>query len=365
MLDAAVPARASDAWFRSLSIRGEVLPSRVTLAPINTGFVEGGVPTTRLRRFHRERAGPAIGVSMVGNVAVDEDSRTNSHTAVLSNAAEVTEFAPVANEIRAQGSVPGIQLANSPALLEPLRLWKAPDRAAEIGRLRDLILAFDSAALHSVMARFAHSSSLAIDAGFRLVQIHAAHGYLLSMLLTPELNARKDCFAWNGEWLDDLLFKVRAAIGDAILSLRISAVRGLADEDSEIEVTREVSIRAYQSGVDIIDLSAGLYTLDRRLIYPGRESVQPVYLHRLSDLVAGLEALVCIAGRITNISKITSPVPDRTILSIGRPLIADSGFCEKWRSGQVASVRECSLKNQCHYFSRGKLSLECGVNPSL
>src|SRR5688572_2796312 len=71
--------------FEPFPIRSVVLPSRILFAPINTGFTRLGRPTKRLVSFHVERSGPSIGVSIVGNVAVEPDARANAGTALLTS----------------------------------------------------------------------------------------------------------------------------------------------------------------------------------------------------------------------------------------------------------------------------------------
>jgi 2,4-dienoyl-CoA reductase-like NADH-dependent reductase (Old Yellow Enzyme family) len=351
-------------WFSPITIRGIQLPSRVMLAPINTGFVHDGLPTARMIDFHARRSGPAIGVSMVGNVAVNENAGTNPSTAVLNSKISAAAFSELAIVITRMGSVAGIQLANSPAMLAPRRSWKVLDIPQEIRRLRRIISAFSVDELRRVADQFVTSSQLAVGSGFQVVQLHAAHGYLLSLLLTTEANIRDDEFGHSATWFEELIGRIRMSIGDAILSVRLSALRGLSAVDEEMAWTRAVSTRAVQAGADIIDYSAGLYTVSRRMIYPGREYAAPVYLEHLPDICGNEDHLIAVAGRLS-LDKLGMFQASRTLVNVGRPLLADSAYCDKWRLGEGETVRACILSNRCHYFSRGLSHIECGVNPQL
>jgi 2,4-dienoyl-CoA reductase-like NADH-dependent reductase (Old Yellow Enzyme family) len=130
-----------DSLFQPVVWRSQYLPSRVLLAPINTGYTTRSLPTSRLVRFHRERSGPAIGISMVGNVAVEASARTNDHTAVLRSNRDIPRFAVLARTISRRGSLPGIQLASAPAHLFPSRRWRTSSKAAEEIRLRGILSA--------------------------------------------------------------------------------------------------------------------------------------------------------------------------------------------------------------------------------
>lgn len=69
-----------DEYTCSFKVRDIIVPSKIFLAPINTGFGKFGNPTPDLIRFHSARSGKGIGISYVGNVAIDSDSVTNDNT---------------------------------------------------------------------------------------------------------------------------------------------------------------------------------------------------------------------------------------------------------------------------------------------
>src|SRR5260370_40583468 len=99
--------------------RGRTIPSRVLLAPINTGFARNHRPSLDLLAFHRERSGPAVGIGFVGNVAIAETTALNAQTAVLRSDWDLKRFAVIARAISKRGSLAGIQLASVPVGLAP------------------------------------------------------------------------------------------------------------------------------------------------------------------------------------------------------------------------------------------------------
>lgn len=354
-----------DALFSPVRRRNTVIPSRLLLAPINTGLTSRNLPSARLLHFHRERSGLAIGISMVGNVAVEAPMRTNVRTAILRKSQDLPRYAALARAISRRGSLPGIQLASAPTNLQPHRRWRTTDTGQEERRLRGIIRSYTDDDLDEHLARFLHSGSLAKRAGYDVVQIHSAHGYLLSLLLHPAINSRAGRYGPEKPWFEEFVSQMRSAIGDGLLSIRLSALTGLSPEDEEIEWTRSIMNRAVGGGVDIIDLSAGFYTVDRRLIYPGRNRAEPVYANWLDTLTHDLSCLVAIAGRITDLRTVLKRLTPNLLVSVGRPLIADPAFASKMMNGQYDLVNACTLTNKCHYFSRGKTNIECGVNPDL
>lgn len=341
------------------------LPSRLWLAPINTGFAAGGRPDDRLLQFHEERSGPSIGASIVGNVAASVDTSTNASTVILRDDADAEALRPVASAIQERGSVPGIQLAASPSGLNPRRNWRAASRFDELGRLRQLVSTLEPALIAKQLQSLIQAATLAVGAGFRLVQLHAAHGYLLSLLTSEVLNGRIDRYAHDRLWLEEFASRLRELCGGAILSWRLNALWGLQDAEQEIEGCIRLAQRLDRVGVDMIDLSAGIYTIDRRLIYPGREVDRPLVARALTDICDEVPSVVGVSGRISSPGEFAlTPLPN-LVISVGRALLADPRFADKWRSGHVASINRCALTNRCHYFSRGKDHLECGVNTNL
>jgi 2,4-dienoyl-CoA reductase-like NADH-dependent reductase (Old Yellow Enzyme family) len=350
--------------FQPVNCRGKIIPTRVLLAPINTGFAQDGRPTIRLLRFHAERSGPALGISMLGNVAVNFEGRTNLSTAVLSSQAQSARYAVIARAIRARGSLPGIQLACSLPELEPPRIWRAKNKAAETMRLSKLVTTLPEARLQQHLDEFVNSASVAAAAGFEVIQIHAAHGYLLSLLLNEQVNLRKGRFSYMGQWVRDLFERILQVIGSSLLSVRLSFIAGVTEFDKEARQTIEVCEDLLRSGVDMFDFSAGIYTLDRQMIYPGRARTTPVYWDYIPEIAARIDAPLVVAGRITNLNTMAQ-LPGNVFVSLGRAMIADPGFAEKSAHGRDHQINPCTLVNQCHYFSRGRPSIECGVNPNL
>lgn len=350
--------------FKPVKWKAKTLPSRVVLAPINTAFTISGRPSYRLVRFHSQRSGTAIGISMVGNVAIETSNRTNDRTAVLRSWSDVSRFSVLARAISREGSLAGIQLASAPPDLAPSRQWVIHNRSAELTRLRQIVLGFTDKQIADQLTSFVRSGRLASLAQYDVVQIHAAHGYLLSLLLHPATNTRTGRFAFNSKWLENFIAEFRSALGNSLCSIRLSTITGLVPADEEINSVREVALRAAVNGVDIIDLSAGFYTVNRKLIYPGLESTAPVYSHWLRQLTSTLPCLVAIVGRIS-LQEIGDLISPNVLISIGRALIADPQFATKTRDGRADEINQCLLKNKCHYFSRGVDSMECGVNPNL
>lgn len=342
--------------------RGITIPGRVVLAPVNTGFASCGRPDARLLRFHRTRSGKGIAVSFVGNVALTLDERTNDGTPVLDEG-NAARFSAIARAIRGSGSLPGVQLASSPAGLRPRRNWRTKDAGTEVDRLRRLLQNISVSDLRSHLSSFVRRGALAVACGFDVIQIHAAHGYLLSLLLDDATNARKDSFGPGTAWLPTFIDDLRAAVGDRLLSVRVSVVTGLRSRADDVARGIELAKMLASHGVDVFDVSAGLYTLDRRLIYPTYQGV-PAYLDVAAEIAAGIDALVVVAGGLRELGELAE-APPNVLFALGRPLLADPAYVSKYVAGDHEDIRHCCSSGQCHFFTRGRAAIECGQNPGL
>jgi len=352
----------SDRLFDCIPVAGYILPSRIVLAPINTGFAKRGQPTDRLLQFHKNRAGPEIGIGMVGNVALSDESVTNVGTLALRCTGDIPKFAALARCILEKGSLPGIQLGFSPPFLSPPTNWVAKDRSGELKRLQAIVTAFPDAYVASVLKDFTLSATLAAQAGFEVIQLHAAHGYFLSLLLNPLTNRRNGEFRAAGEWLSRFIDGLRDATNPRLVSVRLSLTSGLRENDSEeIWFTREISKQLARAGTHILDFSNGFYTVDRRLIYPGIEKGVLPNFQAVRNLAADLDCVISLAGNVTDPRDVPE-LSDRMIISVGRALIADPHFARKARLGEFAAIVKCKRTGHCHYFSRRKDHIECGVN---
>ncbi|HWW94883.1 MAG TPA: hypothetical protein VN375_16060 [Vicinamibacteria bacterium] len=351
------------ALFESFTWRGKTSPTRIVFAPVNPGFAPSGDPTARLLRFQRERAGRAIGISYVGNVAIADWGRSSGFTPVVRTKRQANRFAVIRRAIERAGSLAGIQLALTPPELNPQRSWRASDSALEVARLVTIVNSLRDEEISSLLARFVSVADEVSGIGFDVVQLHAAHGYVLSLLMEPATNLRSGPFSARGQWIETFVDNLRNAIGPTLLSLRINARCGLRHAEAELADATGFALRLCKAGVDIIDFSAGIYTLDRRLIYPPERDVLPNLPAALRTATQVPNPIV-FTGGVHDLRRLPD-LPRNVFVGLGRPLIADPQFARKSRDGTFEDIVWCRRTNQCHYFSRNTQGLSCGVNEAI
>lgn len=357
-----ITKHASDAEY---FVRGLCIPTKFFFAPINTGYAYEGLPDARLLQFHRDRSGKKIGISYVGNVAISSVYKSNDATAVLGS--DLSRWRELAAVIKGGGSVPGIQLAcKLPTIVLPSRRWRSRDVLAYVQGVREKVTSLSTDELDSIFEEFVRSARVAVDVGFSVVQLHAAHGYLLSELFSRTLNLRTDRFA-SSTAIAMLIKSVRAACPNVVLDIRLSLKEGLECFDpSELQHRRSQILKVASTDVDIVSLSAGLYEVDRFMIYPEAASGSGVYVDAVRSLAEQKkDVLWNVAGNVREIVGARGAVPQNLTFSVGRPLIADPYFIEKSLHGERGQITQCIYSGHCHYYTRGQSHISCKVNPNV
>lgn len=315
---------------------------RFFFVAVNTGFVSSGLPDSRFIEFYQSRSSPQLHSAIVGNVVVPSGFGSNTVSPTLTHD---PVWADVAGAIRTRGSKPGIQLATAWDGYVGLRKFVASDRSEFIQHARSLVEHFGAARITSVLDAFELGSDIAVNQGFSHIQFHAAHGYLLNLLIDQRINSK-------ATQVLDRISGLAQSLRDQNIetSIRISMRSGdqYFDADNPNRFHRDIS----QLPFDYIDLSSGFYNIDKRLIYPSRAEI--VHMRRKDSMDIGNRYLgrnFIISGRALRYD--WSDIPHNMHVGICRDLIANPLVLEEPGNG-------CRNHGKCHYHSRGADHLTCG-----
>lgn len=261
--------------FNDFSLRGVRFRNRIGVSPMcQYSALDGLAQDWHLVHLGARAAGGA-GLVLVEATSVLPEGRISPWDLGLWEDRQAEPLARIAAFIRSQGAVAGIQLAHAGRKASCARPWEGgrpvpleaggwscvapsplpfhPGAAAP--------LALDETSLEELVLAFAAAARRAVEAGFEVVELHAAHGYLLHQFCSPLSNRRTD--AWGGDLEGRLAFplKVAAAMRAAVpesraLFVRVSAtdwVNGGWDLDQTVHFVRRLAAL----GVDLIDVSSG------------------------------------------------------------------------------------------------------------
>jgi 2,4-dienoyl-CoA reductase-like NADH-dependent reductase (Old Yellow Enzyme family) len=315
---------------------------RIFFLGVNTGYITDGLPDSRYVEFYRQRSSHALHCAIIGNVVVPRGFGSNDATPTIT---ADPVWGEVAAAIAAGGSLPGIQLATSWSGYVGTHKFVGGDPVQVIADARSLVDGLGRDGIAAVVEAFEEAATMAVDHGFRHVQLHAAHGYLLSLLIDRRINPR------NEETLESLSrLAERLAASTIETSLRISLISG----DPAFDAVGAASFQDRVAALpfDFIDLSSGFYNIDKRLIYPSRPEVI-ADRHSMTVEVARRHPYrnFILSGRAMQASEL---LPDNLHVGLCRDLIANPRFLAQISTG-------CQNRSKCHYFSRGEQSLRCAL----
>lgn len=270
------PGSAAESLFSPLTIRGVTLRNRVVMSPMCQYCAHEGLADDWHLVHIGSRAVGGVGLTMVEATAVTPEGRITAGDMGIWDDGHVEPLARIARFVHAQGAVAGIQLAHAGRKASCDVPWRGgvrltrPEEGAWTPVAPSAIPfnatdppphALDAAEIDGVVAAFEAAAHRALAAGFRVVEIHAAHGYLLHEFLSPLSNHRDDAYGGSLENRMRLLLRaarsLRAIVPDELpLFVRISAT-DWADGGWDIEQSVVLAGRLKELGVDLIDASSG------------------------------------------------------------------------------------------------------------
>jgi 2,4-dienoyl-CoA reductase-like NADH-dependent reductase (Old Yellow Enzyme family) len=262
--------------FDPLTLRSITLRNRIGVSPMCQYSSEDGFASDWHLVHLGSRAVGGAALVTTEATAVEARGRISPQDLGLWKDEQIEALARVTRFVRAQGAVPGIQLAHAGRKGSTLRPWEgtgaidvarggwtpvAPS-AEPFSAAYPMPEALSEAGIAEVVSSFAKAAVRALAAGFQVVEIHAAHGYLIHEFLSPVSNRRID--QWGGSFENRVRFllkvveAVRGVWPDALpVLVRISATDWLGGEGWELGESVALARLLRAEGVDLIDCSSG------------------------------------------------------------------------------------------------------------
>lgn len=350
--------------FTALTLpNGAVIPNRLAKAAMEENMADKDhAPSAELIRLYRSWADGGVGLMITGNVMIDRRAMTGPGGVVLESEQFGERFEQWSQAARVQGAQIWMQI-NHPGRQMPAAMGQetiAPSPVPmDLGNFSKQFSApreMTEADIADVRQRFVRTAQLAERFGFTGVQLHAAHGYLISQFLSPITNKRTD--RWGGSLenrarlLVDIVKEVRQAVGKGFaVAVKLNSADfqkgGFSSEDA-----KKVVSMLNPMGVDLIELSGGSYEAPAMhgQTRDGRTLAREAYFLEFAKDIATVAAMpIMVTGGIRRYQVVEQVLSSGIDMAgMGTALAINPRLPEAWVSDTSATplLRAITWKNK-------------------
>jgi 2,4-dienoyl-CoA reductase-like NADH-dependent reductase (Old Yellow Enzyme family)/thioredoxin reductase len=359
--------------FSPFSIKRIQLKNRIVMPGLASFLIEsdGAISDTAVEHYRR-RAGGGPAMIIVEACAVSPEGVVSNHQARIYEDRFIDGLSRIAAVVRSEGSVPAVQIHHGGRQTSFKVIKRRPLAPSPIPcpTIRGEVEPLSIEGIQEIVQKFADAAERAKQAGFDLIEIHGAHGYLINQFLSKISNIREDEYGGDtvgrSRFAIEIVEAVRRRLEpDFPLSFKISAQEfvpgGLTVKES-IEILKHL----VAAGVDVVQVSAGNDITPEWIC-------QPMFMPKacLADSANQFKKALNIP--VMAVGRINDPLVANEILindqadlvCIGRGLLADPEMPNKAQEGRLDEIRTCIACNTCmeSIFRKGRI--ECLVNPML
>lgn len=335
--------------FSPLTLRDVTFGHRAWMSPMmQFAAVPDGPDTGSPTDWHLQhlgaRAVAGAALVMVEATAIHPDGRSSDYDLGLWNDRQANAFRRITEFLQSQGAVPGIQLVHAGRKGSTGRPWPDPHRQQgrwstvsasplPFGRL-PAPTELTVSEIRTIVRSFADAAHRAAAAGFKVIELHGAHGYLIHQFLSPYSNARTDQYGGSLENRMRFALEVVTAVRqqwpeNLPLFFRVSATDWLSGDTDDprpgwtVNDTIELSVRLKAMGVDLMDVSTGGSAPDAKIpVAPGYQVPFAARVRKEAEIPTAAVGMITDPGQAEGI--ITGEEADAIFL--GRVLLRDPSW---------------------------------------
>lgn len=360
--------------FHPIQIGSMRVKNRIVMAPMSTKLcTSNGEVLPRYTAFCEERAKGGCGLIILENSCVEwPRGKSGANPLRLDDDSCLSSLEDLARRVQAHGARIATQLWHAGRQANPRFTGGAqPVAPSPIPAIGSTVTpkALSTAEIEAMVERFAEAALRSKRAGFDCVEIHGAHGYLVTQFLSPLMNRRDDEYGGDlrgrARFALELVRAVRSAVGpDFPIIFRMSGderVRG----GNTIDEMKQVAMWLEEEGVHALSISSGVYE-SKHWIFPWMAMPQACNVPLASQIKQVVNIPVIVAGRINNpdIAERIIAEGKADMVALGRPLVADPRLPEKIAQGRTQEIRPCIYCNTgCIGRVANQWGIGCAVNP--
>jgi 2,4-dienoyl-CoA reductase-like NADH-dependent reductase (Old Yellow Enzyme family) len=351
------------------------IPNRIVMPPMTTrGSDEEGNVTDQTIAYYMARVRGGVGLITVEMASPEKAGRHRRRELGIYDDRFLPGLTRLTREIHGGGAKASIQLGHGGGHTRvdicgetPIAPSAIPHPVYETTLETIIPEAMSKDRIAQTTQAYAAAAKRAQGAGFDCVEIHAAHGYLISQFHAPFENRRTDEYGGSlsnrARFGLDVLRAVRAAVPGLGVIYRVS-VDDYFDGGLTYDEGRAIAIWAAKAGADAIHVTAGHYRSKptaHRMIPPMNEPDAP-FLEYAADIKRQVNVPVIAVGRLGDPATATQAVESgkADFIALGRTLVADPQWVAKLRHNEP--IRRCLACNTCVDGMRSGAGISCVVN---
>lgn len=327
---------------------------------------EAGRPLPQLAALYKTLSYGGVGLLITGHMYIHPSGKGHPGMMGIHSDGLIPGLKPLADAVHEEGGAVAVQINHAGrqsrgGVIEDPIAPSAHTAVSPRSGAREMTI--DE--IEMLIDAYAQAARRAVDAGFDAVQIHAAHGYLVSQFLSPLANRRTD--EWGGSlenrirFLERVIAAVRNQVGSDFPILAKLGIRDESNDGLTLEDGVEVIRRLPDMGLDAVEISGGLADtgtfnmasdispgLNEALFRPWAQAAQSVATLPII-LVGGMRSLATMEDVLVS--------GDAQLISMCRPLICEPDLPNRLRNG-IQPAAACVSKNRC-YPRKGDIGISC------
>ncbi len=332
----------------------------------------GGIISEATIEHYRRRAAGGPAMIIMEACSVSPEGVVSHHQARIDDDRFIEGLSKIAAVMKSEGSVPAIQIHHGGRQTSVKVIKRKPlaPSAIPCPTIRGDVEPLTTDGIHEIVRKFGDAAERAKQAGFELIEIHGAHGYLVNQFLSKVSNIREDEYGGDivgrSRFAIEIIEEIHKRIGPEFpLSFKISAQEfvpnGLTISES-IEILKLLA----KAGVNVVQVSAGNDMTPEWIC-------QPMFMKKACLAKSAAQFKKALNIPVMAVGRINDPMVANEVLSkdqadlvcIGRGLLADPEMPNKAREGRFDEIRICIACNTCMQSIFRKGRIECLVNPTL
>ena len=341
--------------FETTKINGMKLPNRFVRSATWEGMAaEDGTCTPELQDLYVALAKGGLGLIITSHTYVRPDGMGSPRQLGLSDDKFIAGLRDLTDAIHRHNTPVAVELSHAGILSNqevtkhtPVVLSKVKGYVGSAGRE---MTAND---IQEIIEAFGQAARRAKEAGFDAIQIHGAHGFLVSQFLSPAFNRRTDDYGGAIEnrvkAVFEILAKMRSQVGDDFPILIKLNSEDVIDSGLEVSDSMQVALMLQDAGIDAIELSGGtVVTGDHCLTDIDSEGKEAYWRKAAKLFKERLTVPLILVGGVRSL-QLAEKLYDEgyaDYFSMSRPFIREPGLVARWASGDFA-IATCMSDNLC------------------